>query len=628
LRKGLSAGLRPLAPFPNSGGTAIVKIADLYFRYKKAVRPVFEGLSLEVSPGERVAVLGPSESGKSTLALCLAALIPRMIKGEFQGRVEVAGCNTQETRPRQLAGRLGTLFQDFEAQLFCTRVDLEVAFGPENLGLSRTELKRRVRQCLPLVGLEGMSARDPASLSGGQKQLLALAAVLALGPRLLVLDEPTTDLDPLRVDDLLATLDRLCREQGLTLVLLGEDLRLARFAGRIILLDRGRVAADGPPAQVLRQVEAIRRLGLRPPELPALFHDLGQTSLPLTLEEALALADRLGWTRKPLKGGRPPSPAALLFHPDDSAPEFPPGAGPNSSPPLAGGAGGGGEITSTPKVSRSFIPSHQPSGPGSGPGPELLALRQITFAYPDAAPIFKDFSLSFTQGEMTAILGPNGSGKTTLLKLLRGLLPPDAGELWTASGDRPLRVGFVFQNPDYQLFAEEVREEVAFGPRLLGLDPVEVQGRVESALGQVHLLDLAEEDPFSLTKGQRQRLAVASVLALAPQVIILDEPTTGLDYREQRDLMDLVRGLHRQGHTIILVTHTMWVAAAYAQRLVLLLDGKVVLDGPTREVLAQEEVLSGCRLKPPAVVQLSRRLGFVALTPEEFRGEIQRRLAG
>jgi energy-coupling factor transport system ATP-binding protein len=619
---------KPLAPFPNSGGTAIVKITDLYFRYKKAVRPVFEGFHLEVSAGERVAVLGPSESGKSTLALCLAALIPRMIKGEFRGRVEVAGCNTLETRPRQLAGRLGTLFQDFEAQLFCTRVDLEVAFGPENLGRSRTELKRRVRQCLALVGLKGMSARDPASLSGGQKQLLALAAVLGLGPRLLVLDEPTTDLDPLRVDDLLATLDRLCRQQGLTLVLLGEDLRLARFAGRIILLDRGRVAADGPPAQVLREVEAIRRLGLRPPELPALFHDLGQTDLPLTLEEALVLAERLGWTRKPLKEGCPPPPAPPLLPQDDSAPEFPPGAGPNSSPPPVGGAGGGGEITSTPKASRSFIPSHQSSGPGTGPGPEILALRRINFAYPGAAPIFKGFSLSFSQGEVTAILGPNGSGKTTLLKLLRGLLPPDAGALWTASGDQPLRVGFVFQNPDYQLFAEQVREEVAFGPRLLGLDPEEVQGRVESALKRVHLLDLAEEDPFSLTKGQRQRLAVASVLALAPQVIILDEPTTGLDYREQRDLMDLVRELHLQGHTIILVTHTMWVAAAYAQRLVLLQDGKVVLDGPTREVLAQEEVLSRCRLKPPAVLQLSQRLGFVALTTGEFRGEIGRRLAG
>ncbi len=246
----------------------------------------------------------------------------------------------------------------------------------------------------------------------------------------------------------------------------------------------------------------------------------------------------------------------------------------------------------------------------------------MTFAYPGDAPIFKDFSLSFQEGELTAILGPNGSGKTTLLKLLRGLLKPQTGEVWTAPGPQPLRVGFVFQNPDYQLFAEQVWEEVAFGPRLLGLDSQEVQQRVETALSRVHLLDKAAEDPFSLTKGQRQRLAVASVLALAPQVIILDEPTTGLDHQEQQDMLGLIAELHAQGHTILLVTHSMWAATTYAQRLVLLKDGQVLLEGPTREVLAREAVLAACRLKPPAVVQLSLRLGFLALTPEEFREHI------
>ena len=178
------------------------------------------------------------------------------------------GCLTATCRPRQLAGRVGILFQDFEAQLFSTRVDQEVAFGPENLGLPREELRRRVEECLALVGLAGLEDRDPATLSGGQKQLLALAAVLALAPRLLVLDEPTTDLDPLRVEELLATLDRLSRTRDLTLVLLGEDLRLARLCSRLVLLNRGEILADGPPDRVLRQVELLRALGLNPPELP------------------------------------------------------------------------------------------------------------------------------------------------------------------------------------------------------------------------------------------------------------------------------------------------------------------------------------------------------------------------
>ena len=526
-------------------------------------------------PGERVAVLGPSEAGKSTLALCLQGLIPRMIKGDFRGEIEVDGCLTTTCRPRQLAGRVGILLQDFEAQLFSTRVDQEVAFGPENLGLPREELRRRVAECLALAGLAGLDDRDPATLSGGQRQLLALAAVLALAPKLLVLDEPTTDLDPLRVEELLASLDRLSRTRDLTLVFLGEDLRLARLCTRIVLLNRGEILADGPPEVILREVELLRTLGLNPPELPALFHDLGQTTLPLSLEEAVSQARGLGWDGHP--GATPP--CRLDW---------------------------------------------QPQGGGQGPPPhgaEILALRRVTFAYPDGPPVVQDFSLAFREQELTAILGPNGSGKTTVLKLLRGLLTPQAGEVWQQPYEK-IRVGYVFQNPDYQLFAEEVWEEVAFGVRLLGLSPPEVEQRVEAALTRVHLLDRARDDPFSLTKGQRQRLAVAGVLALAPQVIILDEPTTGLDHREQQDLLGLVRELHAQGHTVIMVTHSMWAAATYARRLVVLLDGRVLLDGPAREVLADSGSLARARLVAPAVVQLSRALGFMALTPAEFRDRV------
>ena len=549
----------------------IVVVNDLSFRYKRGTRQVFAGLSLEVRHGERLVVLGPSEAGKSTLALALSGLIPRMIKGDFSGEIVVDDCFTQVCRPRQLAGRVGVLFQDFEAQLFCTRADLEVAFGPENLALPRPELTRRVAECLELLGLTGFDHRNPATLSGGQKQLLALAAVLALEPRLLVLDEPTTDLDPLRVEELLDTLDRLGATHQLTLMLLGEDLRLARVATRVVVLDQGKIVADGPPEVVLREVELLRDLGLSPPELPALFHDLGEKTLPLTLADALAQARRLGWEKA-----------------------------------------GAAEIEQ----------ATEPDGQGGPPHEaEILTLCGVSFAYPGQLPLLQDFSLAFREGEFTAILGPNGGGKTTVLKLLRGLLTPQVGELWQRP-DEKFRVGFVFQNPDYQLFAEQVWEEVAFGVRLLGLVPAEVESRVESALRRVHLLDRAGDDPFSLTKGQRQRLAVAGVLALAPQVIILDEPTTGLDHREQADLLDLIAELHSQGHTVIMVTHSMWAAATYARRLVVLLNGRVLLDGPTRQVLAAADEVGRARLVPPPVVQLSQALGFMALTPEEFRQEL------
>ena len=547
----------------------IITINDLHFRYQKAARPLFAGLSLTVRAGERLTILGPSEAGKSTLALCLQGLIPRLIKGDMQGRIEVAGVDTRTCRPRELAARLGLLFQDFEAQLFCTRVDQEVAFGPENLALPRDELRQRVVRSLGLVGLNGLESQTPAALSGGQRQLLALAAVLALEPRLLVLDEPTSDLDPLRVEELLQTLDRLAREQNLTLILLGQDLRLARNCSRLVLLHQGAILANGPPEQVLRQVELFQQLDLQVPELPGLFHDLGQSDLPLTLNEAEAQALSLGW----------------------------------------------GEVQKKISPSPTLPPKK-----GGKDVPDILALRRVTFAYPGAAPVLSDFSLAFREGELTAILGPNGSGKTTLLKLLRGLLQPQSGEVWRAAG---AQAGFVFQNPDYQIFAEEVWEEVALGPRQLSLDPQEVNRRVAEALVSVHLLDRAHDDPFSLTKGQRQCLAVAGVLALAPRIIILDEPTTGLDFREQQDLLDLAAELHAQGRTIIMVTHSMWAATTYAQRLVVLQDGQILLDGPTRVILAQEEVLARARLQPPEVVRLSRRLGFLALSPREFREKVR-----
>jgi len=555
----------------------IIKITDLNFRYKKAVQPVFSGLNLKVRAGERLTILGPSESGKSTLALCLQGLIPRLIKGDVQGKIEVAGADTRTTRPRELAARVGLLFQDFEAQLCCTRVDQEVAFGPENLALPADELHHRVAYCLDLAGLAGLETRDPLALSGGQRQLLALAAVLALQPRLLVLDEPTSDLDPLRVEELLLTLDHLSQEQGLTLILLGQDLRLARNCSRLALLHQGALLADGPPEQVLRRVDLFRQLGLQVPELPGLFHDLGQTELPLTLEEAEAQANSLGWGNVQ-KAGHPPALPSDAEWQSIGGTGFPACAGQEA--------------------------------------PEILALRQVSFAYPGAAPILQEFSLSFREGELTAVLGPNGSGKTTLLKLLRGLLQPQSGEVWR---DPQAPAGFVFQNPDYQIFSEEVWEEVALGPRQAGLAPREVDRRVAEALASVHLLDRARDDPFSLTKGQRQCLAVAGVLALAPRIIILDEPTTGLDFGEQQDLLNLVANLNAQGRTIIMVTHSMWAAATYARRLVVLKGGEVLLDGPTREVLAREEILARASLRPSAVVQLSRRLGFLALTPEEFR---------
>jgi energy-coupling factor transport system ATP-binding protein len=245
-----------------------------------------------------------------------------------------------------------------------------------------------------------------------------------------------------------------------------------------------------------------------------------------------------------------------------------------------------------------------------------LAARRLTYAYPGGPTVLLPTDLTIRQGEFVAVLGRNGSGKTTLAKLLAGVLRPCAGAVANSAAGRG--IGFVFQNPDHQIFAETVEAEVAFGPRLRGFSGAEVARRVDEALAAVHLSDRRTSDPFLLSKGGRQRVAVASVLAMTPEALILDEPTTGLDHREAREMMALVCRLNAQGHTVVIVTHAMWVAAEYARRTVVMDRGRVLADGPTREVFRQRDILAMAALKPPEAVRLADLLGVDALSPDEI----------
>jgi energy-coupling factor transport system ATP-binding protein len=259
-------------------------------------------------------------------------------------------------------------------------------------------------------------------------------------------------------------------------------------------------------------------------------------------------------------------------------------------------------------------------------GEPLIEVEGLTHRYPNGVVALEGVDLAVRQGEFLAVLGQNGSGKTTLVKHFNGLLEPTegsvrvGGEETTAQGVRKLgqRVGYVFQNPDHQIFSDTVAEEVGFGPKIRGMGENEVEERVSEALSAVGLEGYEKEDPFGLTKGERQRVAVASVLAVRPEVLILDEPTTGLDYAEQRSMMDLVTRLNESGSTIIVVTHTMWVVAEYAHRAVVVRDGRVVLSGPVREVFTEEDELREASLRPPHIVSLGNSLGFPVLSVEEL----------
>lgn len=553
-----------------------ISIQDLSFTYAETTRPALQHINGEVGEGTFVVIMGHEGAGKSTLCCSLNALVPRFFRGEYAGRVVVHGVEVARARVADMSRRVGLVLQDFEAQLFSTSVELEVAFGPENLRLPRDEIERRIDRYLRFVGLADMRRREPASLSGGQKQRLAIASILALEPLVLVMDEPTTDLDPIGREEVLSVADML-RQERRTLLVVDQDPDTAADADQVWLMREREIVAQGPPRQVLTDLALLESCGVQPPLTVALFQAMGWPGQPLTVEEAIALIQEHDLARpRPLQG---------------------------------------------------------PAAPMNG-RPVILELRDVDYVYPTrAVEALKGVNLQIREGEFLALVGQNGSGKTTLAKHLNGLLKPTRGEVFFRG--RPLGeirrtemarlVGYVFQNPDHQIFSNTVREEVGFSLRVAGMDPKAVEERVAEALAVVGLSGYEEEVPFTLTKGERQRVAVASVLAAQPQVIILDEPTTGLDYRHQRSMMEMLRDLHRRGHTVIIITHSMWVAAEYAERVVVMKDGQILLDAPTRAAFAQEQTLAEASLRPPPLLRLGNWLGTSGITLEAMVEELRTR---
>lgn len=552
-----------------------ISARQLTYRYRGQDRDALAGVSFELAPGEALAVMGPSAAGKSTLAAALNGLIPHFFHGRFGGDVFVRGRNTRERAIAELAADVGLVFQDFEAQIFSTTVELEVAFGPENLGVPQPEIAARVTEFLALIGMQDMRRRIPSTLSGGQKQKLAIASVLAMKPGILVMDEPTTDLDPLSKSGVLAIADRLRAGGAMSLAVVEHETEEVLRTDRVLLLREGRVLRYGPTAEVLRDVVTLRDSGVMPLGVTEFFHAMRAALLPLTPEEGLPRFAANGWSVDACA-------AARLAEADRAR------------------SGAKGEV--------------------------LIRCSALEHAYPNGYRALQGVDLEIRRGEVLAVIGQNGSGKTTLVKHFNGLLMPTGGDV-TVKGESTRRqgvlklgqtVGYVFQNPDHQIFCNTVFDEVAFTLRLRQRPEAEVRDRVREALAAVRLDGREQEDPFGLTKGARQRVAVAAVLAAGPEILILDEPTTGLDYAEQRSMMDLVLRLNREGSTIVFVTHHMWVVAEYAERAVVVKDGRILLQGSAREVMAREPELAAAHLRPPQIVRFSNALGCTALSVAEM----------
>jgi len=557
-----------------------VSAQEVTFTYHGADRPALQAVTFTQNAGEMIGVMGASGAGKSTLAKCLNRIVPEFEDGDFRGAIRIAGEPLEQLRVCDVAPKVGMVFQDFESQLFSTNVAHEVAFAMEQVGMDRAEMDRRIMPALEAVGLRGFEHRDPMSLSGGEKQRLAIASVLALRPSVIVLDEPTTDLDPEGRAEVFELIKKL-RAQGLSLIVIEHESEELRAADRIVVLREGQIAADGPPSEVFARTELLRECGVRPPGLGHALELLGIEAQPKSVEQAYDAIVR-------------------------------------AYPRLA-----------TNVVSNVADPSERamPSGPA------FIGIENVSFSYAGGPRVLDSIDLKVEAGEFLAIVGQNGSGKTTLAKHIVGLLQPATGRV-TIDGKnraqmRPAEtaraVAYVFQNPDHQIFAATVEDEVAFGPRNFGLPDDEIRRRCDEALEAVGLQNERQSDPFMLSKGERQRLAVASVLVLRPRMLILDEPTTGLDHREQLRMMALVRDLNRAGIAIVIITHTPWLVAEYARRVVLMRKGAKIFDGGVREFFMQDELLRSSSFRAPEITELGRRFGTLALTTGEFVAWIKER---
>jgi energy-coupling factor transporter ATP-binding protein EcfA2 len=577
-----------------------ITIENVTYTYRGETRPALRNVTLHVKPGELVLVTGPAGAGKTTLCSCLNGLIPHFYTGTLEGNVNVRGFDTRIAGTATLSEKVGMLFQDPSSQLLSATVEDDIAFGAENYGVPPAEIRKRVDETIRLLRLQNVRDKSPHNLSGGQQQAVALGSILAMRPDVYVLDEPTSNLDPLGSAQVLQTISDLARLEHKTIIIVEHKLEeLVADVDRMVVMDEGSIKYQGTPREVLNEAEAIEAIGLKPPQVSLLFAKLRdrlkQPTIPITLSEATMTL------------------TAFLKNNGNSA-----------------------GILTAKRVSTEAekLPPHQ--------NDVVVEVKDLTFQYPyTKGQALRNVNLTIKHGENIGIIGQNGSGKTTLVKHFIGLLKPTNGSVTVFGMDTKVhtvpqlavRVGFVFQDPDQQLFSHKVSIEVAFGPKNLGLPEDEIKRRVEKSLKDVECYHLLNENPLDLSKGEKQRINIASVLAMDPQLLVIDEPTTGQDFLRGKEIMDLAMNLLRKGTTLITISHDMNIVAEYCSRTLVMKDGEIFADGATRAIFSDPKRLVQTNLRPPQVTSLAQTLssfGFPndVLTVEEMAGLIQGAIGG
>ena len=460
--------------------------------------------------------------------------------------------------------------------MVASAVEDEMLFGLENFGVPHDEIEARVTGALEACGVLDLRGREIATLSGGQKQKVAIAAILALRPRVLVLDEPTAALDPASSTAVFETLRDLNAE-GVTVIVVEQKVALlTAYCDRVVVLSEGRVAFDGAPREVFSHADELRALGVDSPRVARVSNSLAQ------------------------HGVMPPAPPCLSVEEAEAL----------VADLVRGRTGRGADIAPFRAGSR-HIPAAAARTPGAEP---IVSFCDVCFAYPGSGACVTDLSFDVYPGELVGVIGQNGAGKTTLTKLLNGLLRPSSGSIRVAGLDMrdtptstvAAHVSTLFQNPDRQICKDTVLEEVAFGLELTGTPADEARERARAVAERFGLP--LDEAPFSLSRGQRQMVALASVVVMEPEVILLDEPTSGLDYRECMTVMETVREMADRGCAVVMVCHDMEVVSDFAERLVVMADGRILGQGETPEVFADVELMDRARVEPPQIIALSTAL--------------------
>ena len=558
----------------------VIEFENFTWKYNAQTEPTLKNLNLTIYEGEKILICGPSGGGKSTVGHCLNGLIPFSFRGEGSGSLRICGKEAKKLSLFDLSKMVGTVLQDADGQFVGLTVAEDIAFALENDCVEQAAMRERVRTVAAEVGVDRHLSHSPDELSGGQKQRVSLAGVMVNGVPIYLFDEPLANLDPATGKQAIELIDELQKSHRATVVIIEHRLEdvLHRDVDRIILIHEGRILADSTPDELL-STELLRQCGVREPLYIAAMKQAGLTIRPDMLPHSIR-------TLKLTESER-----AVLREYYEREPE------------------------------RRETPEAQ----------ELLRVENLTFGYQKGQPVLRDVSLKIHRGEMMAIVGKNGAGKSTFSKLLCGFETPDSGKILLEGADmsdlsikeRADRIGYVMQNPNQMICKVKIFDEVALGLVCRKTPAEEIRTRVEDTLRVCGLYPFRKWPVSALSFGQKKRVTIASILALNPEMILLDEPTAGQDLRHYTEIMEFLRALNEKGVTVVMITHDMHLMLEYCPRAVMFSEGEMLADSPSYEVLTDDGLIERANLKKTSLYDLALLCG--ASEPRTFvRHFIQR----